>query len=400
MKKRWRSLMAAGVGFSLLFTGCGVLPVEDSGKAESSPQEQVSTPETEPEPLSAAELRLAEMTLHEKICQLFIVRPEALAVGKTVTSVDEDMKAALSAYPVGGVALFAQNIKQPEQCRKLLFDLQEASDVPLFAGVDEEGGIVSRVGANPDMGVARVPSMRQIGDAGDSAEALAVGNTIGSYLKPLGFNLDFAPVADVATNPNNTVIGSRAFSSDPETVARMVEAEVNGLHAAGVMAALKHFPGHGDTAEDSHTGMAISHQTLDGLRTCEFLPFASGIKAGAELVMVGHITVPNADDSGLPATMSHDLLTDVLRGELGFTGVIITDSLEMGAITEAYSQSEAAVRMLLAGVDILLMPSDLPAAVAGVEAAVSDGTLDEARVDQSVLRILRLKESYGLFEGA
>lgn len=413
MRSRIYSVLLAVVCMTaMLFVGCNGKPVTEApssseqqnssepvpSEPESSEPESSEPEESElPDQTGSAEQLLSQMTLHEKVCQLFIVRPESLsATGEDVLTADGTILQTLEAYPVGGVALFGQNIMLPKQTQKLISGLQEGADIPLFVGVDEEGGLVARLGNNPDMGTTSFPDMMSIGDSGDSAKAYEVGFTIGSELKTFGFNLDFAPVADVATNPLNSVIGSRAFSSDPDVAAEMVEKAVEGFLNAGMICSLKHFPGHGNTAEDSHTGMATTDKTLDELRECEFKPFAAGIAAGADMVMIGHITAVNVDPDGVPATMSKTFLQDVLRKELKFDGIIITDSLEMQAITDRYTQAEAAVKCLAAGVDILLMPTDLAAAVEGIEQAVQNGELTEQRVDESVLRVLRLKEKYGI----
>lgn len=227
-----------------------------------------------------------------------------------------------------------------------------------------------------------------------------MGRTIGGYLRPYGFNLDFAPVADVNSNPQNPVIGKRAFSSDPKVAAAMVSAAVEGFHEAGMLCTLKHFPGHGDTGEDSHYGTATTNQTWEEMQAAALLPFEAGIAAGADVVMAAHITTPNATQDGLPASLSYTMLTERLRGELGFTGVICTDALEMKAISSHYAPADAAVAALNAGADILLMPADLCAAFEGVVQAVETGAVAEERLNESVRRILTLKEKAGLPLGA
>ena len=368
---------------------------EEISSAETSSAEESPAPQ----PATAASV-LASMTLEQKVYQMFFVRPEGLVgmnhLDAQIVSVDEQLAAALKSYPVGGIALFGGNIRLPGQTEKLISDLQQNSDIPLFIGVDEEGGSVARVGNNPDMGTTAFPPMMSVLEKGGHDLAYEIGYTIGTELLPFGFNLDFAPVADVATNPNNSVIGNRSFSSDAKAVGNMIVHMVRGFSDAGMMTVLKHFPGHGDTAEDSHTELAVTYKTYDDMAGCEWIPFYVGIHSGADMVMVGHIMTPNLDDSGLPATFSSYLLQNVLRDDLGFEGVIITDSLEMGAITENYSSDRAAVLAIQAGVDIILMPQDLTLAVQGVVDAVESGELTEARLDESVLRILELKEKYGL----
>ncbi len=277
-----------------------------------------------------------------------------------------------------------------------MVSLSRHAEVPLVFSVDEEGGTVARIGNNGSFGVETFPDMADIGATGDPAQAQAVGQSIGTYLRELGFQLDFAPVADVNTNPNNPVIGDRAFHSDPEQAAMMVSAAVDGFHQGGVACTLKHFPGHGDTAQDSHYGYASSDKTWEEMRTCELYPFQAGIAAGADAVMVSHITTPNATSDGLPASLSYEMITEKLRGELRFQRLVVTDSLAMEAITDSYSAAEASLMAFQAGADVLLMPADLGEAYDALLAAVQDGTISQERLDESVLRILQLKENYGL----
>lgn len=399
---------------SALALACGVLAgcaPAASGTAPA-PQPTASAGEQATASPSAAPAGLlAEMTLREKVGQLFLVRPDALdpalsqqtiddADAPGVIEVSEAMAAFLEEYPVGGVVLFGKNITDEVQLRGLIAGLQQSSPVPLLIGIDEEGGVVARLANSPGFDLPQYESAAAVGAQGTYA-VRAMSAEIGTYLAGYGINLDFAPVADVNTNPDNPVIGTRAFSSDPQEAADCVNAAVEGFSRAGVLCCLKHFPGHGDTAGDSHDGTVYTEKTMEELRACEFLPFEAGIRAGAPLVMVGHIAAPNAvegEESDLPATFSRALITDVLRDELGFAGVVVTDSLAMGAITETYTPGEAAVLALQAGADLLLMPAGLAQAYDGVLAAVEDGRLTEERIDESVARILALKQQAGLLQ--
>ncbi len=346
------------------------------------------TPEPTPEPTptpSPAEQLLAGMTAEEKVWQLFILHPSQLTETGTLLT---DAKGVAEILPAGGIILDSTNLESEAQTLALIADLQALSEIPLLVSVDEEGGAVARVG--PALGMTTLSSMFHYRAEGtdrarENARALAEG------LASLGFNVDFAPVADVWTNPANTVIGARAYSDDPQQAAELVAAAVEGFHLGGVSATLKHFPGHGDTQEDSHNGAAYAYKTLPELMECEMLPFIAGIEAGAELVMVAHITLP-ALDAERPATLSEAVVTDLLRGELGFSGLIVTDALSMGAITQAYGD-EAALLALEAGCDLLLMPQDASAA-----AALILERADPARIDESVLRILEWKLARGLIE--
>ena len=347
---------------------------------------------SEPAPMSKAEKLLSEMSLREKALQLFIVFPEQLT-GQTssVTAAGDALRDGLQRYPVGGVLFDRGNMKSREQLLTLLNAMQSYSKIPLLTTCDEEGGRVNRLmGA---VGTPYVGPMLSYRDKGaDTAKQNAV--TIAGGLTSCGFNMDFAPVADVWSNPDNKVIGNRAYSTDYAEAAELVRAAVEGFHEGGVACTLKHFPGHGDTYEDSHNGLARVYRTWKQLETAELKPFRAGIAAGADAVMVGHLIVGEIDPQ--PATVSHVIVTDMLRNELEFDGVIITDSLQMDAVTKHYGAGEVALLALEAGVDILLAPDNLSAAAQAVISATENGRLTEARLDESVLRILKLKESYGL----
>lgn len=339
---------------------------------------------------------LDSFTLEEKVAQLFMVTPEALTGVGTVTAAGSATEHAINSYPVGGLVYFSNNIQSEEQFAQMVQNVQKYSKsrigLPMLIGVDEEGGTVTRIAGRGFAGVADQPDMYSIGATYDTEQAYQIGRDIGSYLSRFQVNVDFAPVADVWSNQNNSVIGTRSFGNDADLVAAMVAAEVKGLQEEGICATLKHFPGHGDTAEDSHAGTATSWKTLEELRSCEFLPFEAGIEAGAELVMAGHISVPNVTGDNLPASLSYMLVTEILRDELGFDGVVVTDAMNMGAITSVYGSGEAAVKAIQAGVDLILMPEDFYGAYSGVLEAVKNGTVSEERLNESVERILRLKQ--------
>ena len=349
------------------------------------------------------------MTLREKVGQLFVIRPDALEgrfgpaelednsiVG--TTQVTDEMRNVYAQYPCGGFALFRKNILSPDQLMNLTRDLHALNgDCTPMLSIDEEGGRVARLGNHPvDFGVPKIEPMGSIAASGDEARAYHVGKTIGDYLGRYGLDVDFAPVADVNTNALNPVIGDRAFGDDPAVAARMVGQVIAGLRDGGTAGCLKHFPGHGDTATDTHTGYAETLKTWEEIRSCEMVPFRAGIEAGADLIMTAHIAAPNVTGSDEPATMSRIILTEKLREEMGYQGVIITDALSMGAITQKYSSSEACVRCIQAGVDWLLMPLDYFEAFDGVVQAVESGLIPENRIDESVRRILTFKQDHGI----
>ena len=382
MKKGILGLLAL---FLALGTACHTAVTPET----PGPAEQGSTseePETPPEPIDrqAAEAALAAMTREEKAWQLLIVRPEALTEdGTAVTEADQLTRA----WPVGGFMLSTGNLTGVEQVQALTAGLAaKNAAVPALLTVDEEGGRVARVGNT--LGIVQLEDMYTYREEGPQT-AFDNAAALGSMLRDLGFTLDFAPVADVWTNPENTVIGTRAYSSDPEQAAELVGQAVRGFASTGMGTCLKHFPGHGDTREDSHQGAAATDRTQDEWRKCEALPFAAGIEAGADMVMVGHITM-TAVDAEHPATLSPAVVTGLLREELGFTGVVITDGMEMGAIVDYYGD-EAAALAILAGCDLVLLPQDAAAAVQSILEQV-----DEERLDESVYRVLYLKARLGL----
>lgn len=350
------------------------------------------------EATDAVEAKLTTMTLREKVGQLFWVRPETLdfSLNPEKKTLTQTMRQNLEQYPVGGIAVFKKNIQDENQLSSLIADFQSASKIPMIVAVDEEGGAVARLANHEAFSLPKYTSTRDIGKTGDPEQARQMGRTIGGYLRFYGFNLDFAPVADVDSNPANPVIGRRAYSTDAQQTAQMVAAAVGGFHEAGMLCTVKHFPGHGDTGQDSHYGTATSYKTWEEMKAMEMLPFEAGIAAGADVVMTAHITTPNATTDGLPASLSYTMITERLRGELGFQGVIVTDALGMNAIKNHFTPAESAVAALRAGVDVLLMPSNLRAAFDGVVQAVEDGTLSEERLNESVRRILTLKQKAGL----
>lgn len=370
--------------------------LEEAAKEEENEEEIViDTPEpveeeTEEDILGdTAKKFYSEMPIEDKVAGLFMVTPEAVTGVTVATQAGEGTQEALKQYAVGGLIYFGQNIKDKEQITEMLSSTAAKSLYPIFLGVDEEGGDVSRV-ANSGIDVTKVEDMSAIGAGGDVSAALHAGETIGSYLKEIGFNVDFAPVADVTQDGVESALGNRSFGSDPQTVGQMVSNAVNGIEGTGVSACLKHFPGLGSTTDDTHEGRVEIDRTIEELRAADFVPFSAGIEAGADFVMVSHATVPAIDDE-LPGSLSKKVITDTLRGELGFEGVVITDALDMTAITEYYTPEEAAVMAIEAGADMLLMPQDFEAAYNAVLAAVQDGTITEERIDESLDRIYRVK---------
>ncbi len=345
---------------------------------------------------SSPEGTLAGMTLEEKVGQLFILAYRRDGSGRKLTALDQAAVSELAGVQPGGIILFRENISTVAQVREFVQAADQAVRLPLFVSVDQEGGIVQRVTKTDSIPATVIPPMFEVGRTGDAALAQKVGRVLGSELGVFGFNMDFAPVCDVFSNPSNTVIGNRAFSSDPQAVAELSVSLMNGLRQKNMIPVAKHFPGHGDTDADTHVGYAVSNKTLEELRQTELIPFQAQIAAGVPAIMVAHISLPALNGDNTPATLSKRVITDLLRNEMGYNGLVITDALAMGAIVKHYG-SEAAVQALQAGADLLLMPENPVAAYQAVLAAVRSGTLSEARIDESVLRILRVKYQYGLF---
>lgn len=375
-----------------------VAELEQVLEEEEEQQVVLSEPDPEPEVLMPSEDEIAEqvvrpiidsMTLEEKVAQLFIVTPESITGVDTATMAGDGTKAAIEKYPVGGMIYFAKNIVDKDQLVDMLTKTASYSKYPMFLAVDEEGGDVARV-ANSKIEVQKTDTPEAIGATGDPNNAYVAGSVIASYLKELGFNLDMAPVADVKS-VENSYVGTRAFGSDFNTVAGFVSAEVSGLQENGVSACLKHFPGLGSTTADTHEGMVASERSSQDFRDNEFLTFKAGIEAGTDFVMVSHMSLPTITGDNTPCCLTASVVTDLLRNELGYNGVVITDAMNMGAISEYYASDEAAVMALRAGCDIILMPENFEEAYNGVLTAISEGKIAEERVNDAVKRILSVK---------
>lgn len=368
-----------------------------------------SPPTAEPAPESSApaapsgsspalEARIAltidSMSLEEKIGQLLIT-------GLSGTTTNKATKRLIEQQHVGGFILFANNLKRGLQPSVALLNELKAANadnpVPLFLSVDQEGGRVTRL---PDA-FRKMPASMTVGQSHEPRLAERMGELIAHQLQTLGFNMNFAPVLDVASNPDNNVIGNRSFGADPELVAMMGAAQMSGLRAGGIIPVVKHFPGHGDTAVDSHVELPIIRKSADELAQLELLPFRHAIQSGAEAVMVAHILFPELDPE-FPASLSDAIIAGLLRDKLGFEGVVITDDLAMGAIARHYGMAEAAVRAIEAGGDLVLIArSEAVGSIHGqLLERVRSGQLAESRIDESVARILRLKYTYNLQDAA
>ncbi|AZM77607.1 glycoside hydrolase family 3 protein [Streptomyces sp. KPB2] len=355
---------------------------------------------------------ISRMTLEEKVGQLFVMRvyghsatdPDQADIDANLKEIGVRTAAELIArYRVGGIIYFAwaHNTRDPHQIADLSNGIQKASleqprGLPVLISTDQEHGIVARVGEPATL----FPGAMAVGAGGSCSDARTLGRIAGAELNALGIRQDYSPVADVNVNPANPVIGVRSFGADPDAVAELVAAEVTGYQRSGVAACAKHFPGHGDTATDSHTGFPVITHSREEWEKLDAPPFRAAIEAGIDAIMTAHLMVPALDDSGDPATLSRPILTGILREELGYDGVVVTDSLGMQGVRTKYGDARVPVLALKAGVDQLLNPPDLPLAWNAVLTAVKDGELTEARLDESILRVLRLKAKLGLFGDA
>lgn len=369
---------------------------DDDSDSSTSGNEPATEPElTDEQKLEAQVQEIIDgMTVEEKCAQLFVTRPEDVTGVATQTMASEATRKALEQYPVGGICYFGKNLIDPEQTREMLANTKSyyegITGLPLFCAVDEEGGTVARIGGNSSFGVEWVGNMADVASV-DDARAKAV--TIGEYLTPLGFNVDFAPDADIASVEGSS-LALRSFGSTADEVTPKVKAQVEGFLSTGILCCAKHFPGIGGTVADSHDGTITSEKTLDEMRASELLTFEGAIESGVPFIMVGHLSCPNVTGDMIPASVNPVIVTDLLRDELGYEGIVITDSLAMGAVVDLYSAEDMGVAAIEAGVDMVLMPADFPTCYQGVVDAVKSGELAESRIDESLERIIRTKLTY------
>lgn len=334
------------------------------------------------------------MTLEEKVGQLILA-------GVDGTTLDANAKKMIAQDRVGGIILYSNNVSDLKGLVSLVSAIKKANapnPAPIFVSADQEGGRVNRLPKE----YAKFPANGVVGQSGKPEAAGEMGSLIGQAMLSAGFNMDFAPVLDVNSNPDNPVIGDRSFGSTPELVKKLGIAELEGIRGEGVIPVVKHFPGHGDTAVDSHHDLPVIDKTADQLEKLELVPFEAAVQDGAEAVMVAHILFPKIDPDK-PGSLSGKIIGDLLRGKLGYQGVVITDDLGMGAITKHYPLPEASVDAIKAGADILLVGHGYDNEHAAYEAvlkSVKDGTLSEERIDESVYRILKLKSDYDLHDRA
>ena len=370
----------------------------------ASEEESIAAPTEEPEPtmepipeLTPEEkldmvinAMIEDMPLEDKVAGLFFVTPEAVTGVDVAVKAGDGTKDALMRYAVGGILYDKKNIRNAEQFREMLDNTDLYSKYPIFLGIVEEGGSISPLAAAGL--IDKQSSAADIGAGGDVSAARQAGSSLGQGLASYGINIDFAPVGDLA-NVDKSVMNGRAFGSTAEAVSAYVVNMMEGLQEQGVTACIKHFPCGGSTAADTHEGLAVSERSEEELRSQELAVFQSSIDSGAQIIMVGHVAVPSLTGDNTPASLSPVVVTDLLRGEMGYRGVVITDVMDAKAISEYYSSGQAAVLALKAGCDMILTPENFEEAYEEVLAAVQDGTIAEERINDALRRIYRIKHA-------
>lgn len=363
----------------------------DRNESGQTSESDTSSHETnDSQPIDPVLEQLNQLTTAEKIGQLVLV-------GMDGTTANANTKELIDKYHVGGFIFYKDNIKDSEQTLKLINQLKsdnKSAKIPLFLSIDEEGGRVTRLPGE----LVKAPSAGKIGAAGKVDAGSEIGALIGRQLSGFGLNMDFAPVLDINSNPNNPVIGDRSYGDNADIVSQMGIAVMKGLSKEGIIPVVKHFPGHGDTSVDSHIGLPVIEHNMDRLRKLELVPFQHAIAEGADVVMIAHLLLPKLDPDH-PASFSKTIIHDLLREELGFEGVVISDDMTMGAITENYNVDEAAIEFLLAGGNIVLVGHEYSkekAVIEAIEQAVEAGEISEETLNSRVYDVLKLKAKYGL----
>ena len=366
---------------------------------ENAPTASSAETKDEQESIRLQALRiLSAMPLDEQIGQLFILAMRHTASGQPALELDTYLQNYLDRYKPGGIILFSINFENPGQTRKLIADLQAYSPAPLFITTDEEGGKVSRLGSQKDMEVLSLPPAGELGLLGDPYLVEQASSVLAMDLRDLGFNMDMAPVADITRNRPPDVIGNRSFGTDPELAGEMVAASVRGFQKNNVSSVLKHFPGHGFVNGDTHSGMVEAKGDILDFENIDFVPFIKGIAQGVDFIMTAHIQARALTGSDEPASLSRKIQTEILREQLGFKGLVITDAMDMGAISRFWSPGEAALKAFSAGADMILMPGNIPEAQKAIKTACLEGTISKERLEDSLIRIISTKIRRGLFE--
>jgi len=382
------------IGLTLVIVSAVILIINIRGGTQNEPKDASSHSKM---PLRANEEKstrspLLQWSMEQKVSQTLYIGIQGL----TLSNQEKEM---ISQNQVGGVILLGRNVESTPQLQNLVSSIRQANannPTPLFLGIDEEGGRVSRI---PDSAIMNLPASKKIGDTMDPELAQKTGRLLAEKVKAFGFNMNFAPVLDIVNNPNNQVIGDRSFGETPERVKNMGISAMQAIQSAQVIPVVKHFPGHGNTSVDSHYDLPVVDQTIEELEDFEWLPFKTAVEQGADAIMTAHILFPELDQK-YPATLSKTIITGILREQLDFDGLVITDDMAMGAISNNYGTSEAAVLSLQAGADMVLLTdtSQFQSVKNSLIQAVRDGQIPENQLNTSVTRILQKKETYKLSE--
>lgn len=356
-----------------------------------SKEKEVKVPKMPPKELeSKLDNTLENMTMDEKIGQMIMMYSNK-------TSVDDELAKEINYVKPGGYIFFQNNIENYEQVTTMIQNLKKEGKQPMLIGIDQEGGRVQRLKKLNDADVLTIPSMLDLGNTLDTELSYQVGTVVGEELDAFGFNIDFAPSLDIFSNENNTVIGNRAFGKTKEQVSKMAIPFADGLKKVGIIPVYKHFPGHGDTEVDSHLGLPVVTKTKEELLTREIVPYKTAFKSSPSAIMVAHIALPNITKDSTPATLSKVVITDWLRKELGFDGVVFSDAIDMKALSDNYSVKEIAVKGINAGIDVFIKPSNAKELFDAIKDGIEDGSIEEKKIDASVRRILSMKMEYGLY---
>lgn len=356
---------------SVLLVGCGTTTKTNKKKErkEISIDDEVKN-------------KMSKMTLEQKIAQMLILY-------STSDTVSDDFKNTLKTYNPGGFILMKENITTFDKTKKFVDDLQKNSDIPMIISIDQEGGNVQRLLELKDVKPTNIPYMYYLGQTNDTNLAYEVGKLMAEELRTIGVNVDYAPVLDIYSNKDNKVIGKRSFGTTPEQVSNMALSYAKGLEENGVIATYKHFPGHGDTSVDSHYNLPVITKSYDELKNFELIPFKKAIESDAKIIMIGHLNFTNITSDGVPSSLSEKIITDILKKDLGYKGLVITDALNMGALTKKYTDEEIYTKTINAGVDLLLMPNGSKKAIEYIKKNIS-----EERINKSVEKILKFKYTY------
>lgn len=356
---------------SVLLVGCGITTKTNKKKErkEISIDDEVKN-------------KMSKMNLEQKIAQMLILY-------STSDTVDDDFKNTLKTYNPGGFILMKENITTFDKTKKFVDDMQENSDIPMIISIDEEGGNVQRLLQLKDITPSNIPYMYYLGQTNDTSLAYQVGKLTAEELRTIGVNVDYAPVLDIYSNENNKVIGKRSFGTTPYQVSNMALSYAKGLEENGVIATYKHFPGHGDTSVDSHYNLPVITKSYDELKNFELIPFKKAIESDAKIIMIGHLNFTNITSDGIPSSLSEKIITDILYKDMGYKGLVITDALNMGALTKNYTDEEIYTKTINAGTDLLLMPNGSKKAIEYIKKNIS-----EERINKSVEKILKFKYNY------